>query len=132
MVKLSFLKDRNLFYTKDRKNDEHKGGIKMLNYLSIFLSYKQGQRNGSIPGLYALLGIGVFLLLFKPIVWVLKVTGIFSLLQWMGLINEQGYFDFVAAFLYLVGFVVLAGVLALIGTILFGLSSFLIGKAHKS
>lgn len=103
----------------------------MMDYLSVFLSYKQGQRQGSPTGFKFLIGFLLFLLLFKPIVWVLKVTGIFSLLQWVGLINEQGYFDFVSLFILLVCLAILAVVLSVISVIFFGISSFLIGRAIK-
>ncbi len=103
----------------------------MMDYLSIFLSYKQGRRNGTPVGLKFLVGFFIFLLLFRPIVWVLKVTGIFSLLQWIGLINEKGYFDFVSLFILLVCLFILAGVLSVVGTVLFGISSFLIGRSNK-
>lgn len=103
----------------------------MMDYLSIFLSYKQGKKHGTPVGLKFLIGFVVFLLLFKPIVWVLKVTGIFSFLQWIGLINEQGYFDFVSLFILLVCVAILAGVLSVIGAVLFSISNFLIGRANK-
>lgn len=103
----------------------------MMDYLSVYLSYKQGQRAGSPVGLKFLYGFIIFLILFKPIVWVLKVTGIFALLQLLGLINAQGEFSFLGLFGWLIALSVLAIVLKIVGSILFGISNFLIGIANK-
>lgn len=100
----------------------------MMDLLNIVYQKEQGTRNGSLHGILAIV---IFLVLFKPIVWILKVTGIFSLLQWMRLIDAHGYFDFVALFVYFMGFIALILVWRAVYIIYDSISDYLIGLGNK-
>lgn len=100
----------------------------MMDFLAIAYNYEKGKRNGSILAIVAFV---LFLIFFKPLVWVIKVTGIFSLLQWMQLIDSHGDFSFVALFVYMIGLVVLLAAISIVHGIFSAISDFLIGLGNK-
>lgn len=106
------------------------GVVIMLDWISIYLNYERGKASGH-GGFRFIIAFVLFLILFKPIVWLMKVTGIFSLLQWTGLIDTQGSFSFEMAFVYIMLFFVLGLVLAMVGYIWSTITTFLIAHGNK-
>lgn len=102
----------------------------MLDVLSVFLNYERGKASG-YGGFRFIVAFVVFLILFKPIVWLMKITGIFNLLQWTGLIDPQGMFSFEMAFVYFMLFGVFLVGLVIIGSVFSWLSMFLIAQGNK-
>ncbi|MEX3623682.1 hypothetical protein [Viridibacillus arvi] len=100
----------------------------MMDLITIFAAHEQGKRNGSIHFLVAFV---LFLIFFKPIVWIMKVTGVFSLLQWMKLITPQGYFSFEAGFLYILALVALFAVISVVSYVCSEISDFFIDLGNK-
>lgn len=101
----------------------------MMDFVNIAYQYNRGKESGHLPTLLIIIG---FFLLFKPIVFIMKITGIFALLQWVGLINEHGYFDFVTAALFLLYFVLFMIVAKIVFWIFFGISNFLISISNSN
>lgn len=102
----------------------------MMDLLCVALNAGPGRAKS---GAFTKVFITVFLCLlaFKPLVWVMKITGIFSLLQWMNLINEQGYFSFEVTLVYLFFFAMGCIALTVIGSILMSISGFLVEQGNK-
>lgn len=103
----------------------------MLDMLSVYLNYERGKASGH-GGLRFIVAFVLFLIFFKPIVWVMKITGIFALIQWTGLIDPQGMFSFEMAFVYFMLFAVFIFTVCIIGIFFSWLSTFLISSGNRS
>ena len=102
----------------------------MLELFSVYLNYERGKASGHGAFRFVVAFV-LFLIFFKPIVWLMKVTGVFALIQWTGLIDPQGMFSFEMAFVYFMLFFVFLIAVCVIGLVFSGISSFLITQGNK-